>query len=141
MLEYQPAAFRPTVPSPALGSEGRFLGPVPLISHFRRVPAAPAHPSVPRPSLGRAHPELSQTFDQLMGWPAFMGDLLRLTFHGGTAYLGAYVGLKEKGALMWIAWILGVGNGLAAVADVISLTQRVLGTHPPEWVPPPKTTQ
>ena len=133
MIGYQPAAFRPIVSSPALGPESRFLGQVPLILGYRHTP--PALQPAPAPTLGRA--ELGQTFDQLMGWPAFMGDVLRLVFHGGTAYLGTHVGLKEKGAVRWIAWILGVGNGLAAVADVISLIQRAFGTHPPEWVPPP----
>lgn len=135
MLAYvPPAAFRPIVPSPAFGLEGRFLGQVPLSQRF--------HPSIPAPSfngrtstLGRERPTMGQQFDQLLGWHPVFGDLLRLTFHAGTGYFGIRVGLKERGFLKGLAWVLGVGNGLAAIADVVSLIQRAVGTHPAEGKP------
>lgn len=118
MLKFRPAASFPTVPPPAFGQESRFLGRIPY--------PAPHH------DLGRPNPHLSQTFDELLGWPPFMGDVLRLTFHGGTTYLGVRVGLQEKNKVISaIAWVLGVGNGLAALADIVSLIKRAAGTHPP----------
>lgn len=84
-------------------------------------------------SGARKSPELSQTFDQLLGWPPFMGDVIRLVFHGGTAYLGIAVGLKEGKSLLGIlGWFLGVGNGIGAACDAVSLLKRAAGTHPPE---------
>jgi len=65
--------------------------------------------------------------------PGWCGDVLRLTFHGGTTYVSLYVGTKEKaGFLKYFAWVMGVGNGLAAIADIISVAKRIMGTHPPE---------
>lgn len=81
---------------------------------------------------------MAQTFDQIAGMPGWCGDVLRLVFHGGTTYVGLYVGTKEKeGFLKYFAWVMGVGNGLAAVADIISVAKRILGTHPPEPAVPP----
>jgi hypothetical protein len=99
VLDYQPPAFRPPVPSPTLGLKPR---------------------------------QLSQTFDEIMGWHPAAGDVLRLAFHGGTTWLGVRVGLTDKNKwVSGIAWVLAVGNGLAAIADVISLIKRATGTHPP----------
>lgn len=76
---------------------------------------------------------MGQTFEQIVGWPGWAGDLLRLTFHSGTTFLGLHVGLESKeGFIKYLAWVLAVGNGLAAIADVISLMKRAFGTHPPE---------
>lgn len=103
MLDYQPLAFRPSVPSPTLGQKTR---------------------------------QLSQTFDEIMNWHPASGDILRLAFHGGTTWMGIRVGLKEKNPwIAGVAWVLAVGNGLAAVADVISLLKRATGTHPPPAAP------
>jgi hypothetical protein len=127
VLPYAQAAFRPPAPSPAFGSESRFLGQVPLVLPQYKPP--PFFAPLESRALGK--PGLGQTFDEILNWSPVCGDLLRLTFHGGTAWLGTYVGLKETGAVKWIAWILGFGNGLAAIADVISLIKRASGTHPP----------
>lgn len=65
-----------------------------------------------------------------------MGDVLRLAFHGGTTWLGIKIGLRDKNPwVSGIAWVLGVGNGLAAIADVVSLIKRATGTHPIEKGP------
>lgn len=134
MLNYQPA-FRPSVPPPAR-QKSPFLGQVPLVSAVRTVSSL-LHPSTPSHyDLGGGHPKIGQTFDQIMGWPTYMGDILRLVFHGGTTWLGITVGLKDKNPwVSGIAWVLAVGNGLAGMADLISLTKRVAGIHPPEGCP------
>jgi len=75
---------------------------------------------------------LGQTFDQLLGLPACTGDLCRLVFHTGATYLGLHVGMKEKGLLSAIGWVVGVGQGIAGVLDLVSLYKRATGTHPPE---------
>lgn len=90
--------------------------------------------AAPPPALGRYNvrsPVLAQTFDELLGWPAWTGDVLRLTFHGATTWLGAKVALENKGWMRTIGWILAVGNGIAGVCDAISLVKRATGTHPP----------
>lgn len=107
MLPYAPAARRPVVA----------LSP-PIRRHSPR-------------------PELSQTFDEILGMPQFMGDVLRLVFHGATTWLGIHVGLKEGGSAVGIVgWILGIGNGVAGACDAVSLAKRALGTHPPEDAAP-----
>jgi hypothetical protein len=86
--------------------------------------------------LGKRHYHLNQTFDEIAGLPKWSGDVLRLIFHGGTTWLGITVGLKDKNPwVSGIAWVLAVGNGLAGVADLISLAKRVAGIHPPEGCP------
>lgn len=134
MVPYAPqTAFRPPAPSPAFGSESRFLGQVPLIPRFQGPPLGGVSlPSEHFVLLGRDEKSLGQTFDEILHWNPAFGDLLRLTFHAGTGYLGTYVGMKERGFISTLAWILGVGNGLAAIADAISLIKRAAGTHPPE---------
>lgn len=122
MLNYQPPA------------QGLFLGQVPLRSAARMVSRL-TEPSSMAFDLGGRHPKLAQTFDQIMGWPPAAGDILRLLFHGGTTWLGITIGSSAKDPwVSGIAWILGVGNGLAALADVASLVKRATGTHPPEGV-------
>lgn len=87
-------------------------------------------------AFGRPAPSprarLGQTFDQMMGWHPATGDLIRLAFHGSSAYLGLYVAVHAKGFVSYLGWILGVGQGLGAVLDIVSLMKRALGTHPPE---------
>lgn len=120
MLTYKPAALYQSV-SPPHASVGRYPGPA---SHF-----PPAY-RPPTPALGHKH--LSQTFDEIMGWPPAAGDVLRLMFHGGTTWMGIRVGITDKNKwVSSIAWVLAVGNGLAAIADIISLVKRATGTHPP----------
>lgn len=103
MLDFKPAAFRPSAPSPAQG---------------------------PTAALGR--PYLGQTFDQLLGFTPAMGDVIRLGFHTASTYLGIYVGLKEKGFVSYLGWFLGVGQGIGAICDAISLGKRAMGIHPSE---------
>lgn len=119
MLTYKPAALYQTVTPPHV-SVGRYPGPQ---AHFSPI-SRPLSPS-----LGHKH--LSQTFDEIMGWPPATGDLLRLAFHGGTTWMGIRVGTTDKNKwVQGIAWVLAVGNGLAAIADIISLIKRATGTHP-----------
>ncbi len=77
-------------------------------------------------------PALGQTFDQQLELGPAMGDVIRLFFHGMTAYLGIYVGQRETGFLSFFGWFLGIGQGVGALLDVVSLVQRIAGTHPPE---------
>lgn len=129
MLNFQPA-FSPSVPPPAQGPKSPFLGQVPLASAVGNLSLLPHRPHY---DLGVRHPKLSQTFDQIMGWPPAAGDILRLLFHGGTTWLGITVGSRDRNKwVSGIAWVLAVGNGLAAIADVVSLMKRATGTHPPE---------
>lgn len=104
MLDYKPAAFRPSASSPAQGQA----------------------------ALGRSHYYMGQTFDQLLGFTPAMGDVIRLVFHTASTYLGIYVGLKEKGPVKYLGWVLGVGQGIGAVCDAISLGKRAMGIHPSE---------
>lgn len=113
MIHYRAVAFRPHVPSPTLGAE-RVLG---------------------------------QTFDEIMGWSPAVGDVIRLTFHGIATYLGIWVGLNanriKRGnrtvhqVTAGLGWALAGGQGLGAIADIISLIKRAAGTHPPEKLSPP----
>lgn len=103
MLSYQPAAYRPSAPSPRPGPYGLTLGP----------------------SLG-------QTFDQYFQWSPAVGDVVRLIFHGATAALGYHVFTTDKGFFKWFGLFLSVGQAVGAICDVISLAQRAAGTHPAE---------
>jgi hypothetical protein len=82
-------------------------------------------------------PALGQTFDEMLGFTPAMGDVLRLVYHTGGTWLGLYIGMREKGFMSVLGWAIGLGMGLAAVLDVVSLGKRVVGTHPPEKVAPP----
>lgn len=75
-------------------------------------------------------PTLGQTFDQMFHMTPATGDVIRLFFHGVTAYLGIHTGLKEKGFLSFVGWFIGIGQGIGAVCDIVSLGQRAAGTHP-----------
>lgn len=97
-------------------------------------------PHAVRPALGAA--KVGQTFDEIVGWTPLMGDVLRLTFHGIATYLGIWVGLNinkvktgnktTKTVTGALGWALAAGQGLGAIADVVSLVKRATGTHPPE---------
>lgn len=87
-------------------------------------------PRGPSPLLG--HPELSQTFNEMLGMPQFCGDVIRLMVHGVSAYLGMYVGDKERGVLSAVGWTFGTLNAFGALIDGVSLVKRAAGTHPPE---------
>lgn len=88
---------------------------------------------VSSPTLRRqARFELGQTFDSLFKWSSGAGDGIRLLFHGATAALGYHVWIKDKGFWKYFGLLLGIGQTMGAICDVISLAQRALGTHPPE---------
>lgn len=102
---------------------------------------APFRPDVYQPSFHRivhevaptpASPIMGQTFDQYFAWPPAVGDVVRLAFHGMTSYLGIHVGLKESGFLSYFGWFIGIGQGIGALCDIISLGERIAGVHPPE---------
>ena len=123
MLNYQPG-FGPSAPPPARLKP--FLGQVPLAPVFSVIPFQKSA------DLGRS-PKMAQTFDEIAGLPRWSGDVLRVIFHGGTTWLGIRVGLQSRDKwVAGIAWVLGIGNGLAGIADLISLVKRATGTHPPE---------
>lgn len=105
MVPYTPRAYRPTELSPALGHR---------------------HVSI----LGRSH-SLGQTFDQMFGFSPALGDVIRLVGHGAASYIGIYVGMEAKGVTSVIGWVIGIGQGITAICDVISIGQRIAGTHPP----------
>lgn len=132
MLEYKPA-FSLSVPPPTSGLQGRFLGRVPIRTESHPLDLSP-NPLIR--TLGRS--QIGQTFDELFHWDPVVGDILRTAFHGGTTWLGIRIGLTEKNK--WVssfAWVLAVGNGIAGIADVISLIKRAAGTHPPPAPPQP----
>lgn len=135
MLSYQPVAFSPRVPPPTPGLQGGFLGQVAMRHPGGLMAASGMLSRNPLTNvLGRS--QIGQTFDELFSWPPAVGDLLRVAFHGGTTWLGIRVGLTEKNK--WVsslAWVLAVGNGIAGLADVISLIKRATGTHPPPAPP------
>lgn len=94
------------------------------------LPYSPPAVRAPLPPRALGQKELSQTFDQLLHFSPALGDAIRLAFHGGTTYLGIHVGLHERGFLSALGWFLGIGNGIGAVCDAISLAKRAAGTHP-----------
>jgi hypothetical protein len=97
-------------------------------------------PYAPSASLGAT--KVGQTFDEIAGFGPVAGDIIRLVFHGIATYLGIWVGLNinkvktgnktTKAVTGGLGWALAAGQGLGAIADVISLGKRALGTHPPE---------
>lgn len=97
----------------------------------------------PRYRPGRYHPSafmrtpspqasLGQTFDEILGLSPEVGDVLRLVYHGGGAWLGLHVALSN-GKTPWfsaIGWMIAGGMGIAGILDVVSLVKRACGTHP-----------
>lgn len=78
------------------------------------------------------HRGLGQTFDEMLGFSPAMGDVIRLVYHSGGAWLGLHVALAN-GRRPWLAtvgWVIGIGMGVASILDVVSLGKRVAGTHP-----------
>lgn len=75
---------------------------------------------------------LGQTFDQMLGLPAYSGDVVRLIFHTGATIIGVHVGLRGKGGMAALGWIVAIGQGFAGLLDLVSLYKRASGTHPPE---------
>jgi hypothetical protein len=67
----------------------------------------------------------------LLDWNPAVGDVIRLGFHGATAYLGFHVWSKEGGFLSFFGLLLGIGQAVGAALDVVSLVKRAAGTHPP----------
>lgn len=76
-------------------------------------------------------------------WTPAVGDAVRLTFHGLSAFLAFHVALREKGGLSALGWVMGFGQAIGAVCDAVSLMKRAAGTHPIEGPfpsPLPSTT-
>lgn len=103
MVPYTPMAFRPAV----------------------------TLPTVRRQALARNY-SIGQTFDGLFAWSGAVGDSIRLVFHGATAALGFHVWITDKGFWKYFGLLLGVGQTVGALCDLISVGQRITGTHPPE---------
>lgn len=89
----------------------------------------PYAPRKPRFNLG-------QSFDQYLAWPAACGDVVRLAFHTATAALGYHVYFRDKGFWKWFGLVLGAGQTVGAILDLLSLTERLIGTHPAEPAAP-----
>lgn len=103
------------------------MTPTPLDSAARAF-GRPTFAGAGGPSFAGARPALlGQTFDQMMGLPAWTGDVIRLAVHGSTAALGLYVGTLDKGFISTVGWVVGVLSGFAAVLDVASLIGRIFG--------------
>jgi hypothetical protein len=75
---------------------------------------------------------LGQTFDEMLGLSPELGDILRLVYHTGGAWLGFHFALAngKNPMLAAVGWVLGGGMGIAALLDVVSLGKRACGTHP-----------
>lgn len=108
MIRFIPVAFRPVVSSPTIRRQAQ-------------------------------NKALGQTFDSLLSWGPVVGDALRLGAHGLASYIGFYVWLTapKKSAARYLGLIMGLSQTFGAICDVISLGQRVAGTHPPEPACPP----
>ena len=70
-------------------------------------------------------PLLGQTFDQVLGVPPYVGNLMRLGAHGVTAYLGFHIAVHESGFLSTVGWIVGILQGMGALVDVLSLATDI----------------
>lgn len=73
------------------------------------------------------HPKtLGETFDQMLGFSPMLGDLLRLGGHSLGSWVGVFAGLYAQSKWMRaVGWIIGIGQGLAGVCDVVSIGQRL----------------
>lgn len=72
---------------------------------------------------------LGETFDEMLGFSPMLGDLLRLAGHGLGSWVGVYAGIYGKSSWMRaVGWVIGVGQGLTGVCDVVSIIQRLV--HP-----------
>jgi hypothetical protein len=91
----------------------------------------PYKPLAVRLDLGRSF-ILGQTFDEMLGFSPLLGDFLRLGGHGLGSFVGIWVGVKEKGFVSALGWIIGLGQGVAGVCDLVSIIMRAADVHPPE---------
>lgn len=110
MLAYKPVSFRLAVAPPRV---------------LRQAPKTSL-------GLGRSSPVLGQRFEDVMGWSGYAGDGLRTIFHTATAVLGFHIWITDKGFWKYFGLLLGMGQTVGAICDVISLGKRITGTHPPE---------
>lgn len=102
-----------------------------------RLPVTPPRVlrQAPKTSSGLGHPShynLSQRFEQVLGWNDATGDVLRALFHTTTAALGYHVWINDKGFWKYFGLVLGFGQSVGAICDLISLGKRIAGTHPAE---------
>jgi len=94
-----------------------------------RLPVTP--PRVLRQAPGSQY-QLAQRFENVLGWNDATGDVLRALFHTTTAALGYHVWINDKGFWKYFGLILGFGQSVGAICDLISLGKRIAGTHPTE---------
>lgn len=78
-----------------------------------------------RPRSSYRSPLLGQSFDGTIGVSHIVGDALRLAVHGLTAYLGIHVGMKESGWLSIVGWVVGIGQGMGAFIDVLTMAANI----------------
>lgn len=85
--------------------------PVPLRMVSNILPGSlPMHPAnglAPRASMGQQ--------DQTPAGMMAVGSLLGLGLAAGTAWVGIRAGMKEKGFLSVVGWVVGIGGGLRAL--------------------------
>lgn len=81
---------------------------------------------------------LGETFDEMLGFSPLLGDLLRLAGHGLGSWVGLYAGIYGKSNWMKaVGWLIGIGQGLTGLCDVVSIVQRVVRPAPS----PPSSSQ
>jgi len=76
-------------------------------------------------ALEPSSPKMGQAFDAMLGFPAPLGDSLRLLTHGSMSFLGFWIAAREKGAVSYIGTGVGILSGLGALMDLISLVDNV----------------
>ena len=70
---------------------------------------------------------LGETFDQMLGFNPLLGDLIRLGGHSLATWVGLYAAFYAESRWVKAAgWIIGIGQGLAGICDVISVGQRLV---------------
>lgn len=109
MLAYKPVSYRLAVAPPRV---------------LRQAPRSVG--------LGRPSYRLSQRFEDVLGWSGAAGDGLRTIFHTATAILGFHIWITDKGFWKYFGLLLGVGQTVGGICDLVSLGKRIAGTHPPE---------
>lgn len=73
-----------------------------------------------RPALrGKRSFQIGQVSPGQSGVAAVLTPILGLTVAGGAAYLGLRAGIKDKGVLQVVGWIVGI-SGVIAVATTLA---------------------
>lgn len=61
---------------------------------------------------------LGVPWDQTLGAPPPVGDLVRIAGHSAMAAVGVYTGLEGDGIWSGLGWIVGVGSAVCAIIEV-----------------------